>query len=133
MGAPHMMDNLNNVLLAHAKEAPSVEKLLAAVRTRLVPPWNVVLARDDFRTHYKRLGSWRAWTASIPQRYERVVVPITSWDDKIGKGTAGVVRAMLGHGLRVEIMDGTQVQSCSELDPDEEFGEWALSPDVELL
>jgi hypothetical protein len=128
-----MIENRHNVLLAHAKEASGVEKLLATVRERLAPPWNVVLARDDFRTHYKRLGSWRAWTASVPQRYELVVVPLETWDTKIGKGTAGVVRVMLAHGLRVEIMDGARVQSCTEIDPEDEWSEWTLSPDVELL
>lgn len=91
-----------NAFLAHIRSATMADLAtpLAALRALAKPDDRIVLAREDYEALFKRLGSWWAWTTSIAERYDLVVV-IPGPNGGTGSITAQIVQRALAHGKPV--------------------------------
>lgn len=91
-----------NAFLAHIRSATMADLAtpLAALRALARPDDRIILAREDYEALFKQLGSWWAWTTSIAERYDLVVV-VPGPNGGTGGITAQIVQRALAHGKPV--------------------------------
>lgn len=118
------------IFYAHGKQDAErqinadVQALTAQLRTR-APDVEVCAGRDDFIRYFSAYGSWTAWAASIPRRYDAIVCR----DATVGRATAQMVDAALRNRVRVALWTDQgfhRVTAIRARDPEDWKAGWTL-------
>lgn len=124
----------NDALDLGALKQKIAKALVAAAGTRATVA-AVVTGKDHYEAHFRRCGSWDAWTRDVgagihpvtrDQQFNLFVVP----EGPIGKATAGILQHAFAAGKPVLRWDGTtltRAKSLVTLDAEDYKSGWRLT------